>query len=62
MSRQDLPDDPPMKICNILMLPPTPSPSWMQYLSHAGSLPLLSPVLRPIFISTVTQLYFKTCL
>ena len=26
MSRQDLPDNPPMKICNILMLPPHPPP------------------------------------
>ena len=26
MSRQDLPDDPPMRICYILMLPPTPLP------------------------------------
>ena len=26
MSRQDLPDDPPMKICNILMIHPTPLP------------------------------------
>lgn len=26
MSRQDLPDDPPIRICNILMIPPTPLP------------------------------------
>lgn len=26
MSRQDLPDDPPIRICNILMIPPIPLP------------------------------------
>ena len=41
---------PPWGSVIFLWYPPPLSPSWMQYLSHARRLPLLSPVLRPIYL------------